>query len=103
MKKTEKKPEYLYCTAIVKAVEGTDYEILKHELEKLEEKTILEEGCITFFISPLPKEEMKFSLWEIWKDDNAFYEHHKKPYTLEYFSKNLTNIILFESSRKVEL
>lgn len=103
MKKFEKKSGYLYCTAIIKATEGTNYEILKHELEKLEEKTILEEGCINFFISPLDKDEKRFSLWEIWQDDNAFYEHHKKSYVLEYFSKKLSEIVLFESSRKVDL
>lgn len=103
MKKIQKNPAYLYCTAIIQAKEETDYEVLKSELDKLEEKTILEDGCILFFISPLNKDNKKFSLWEIWENDAAFYEHHKKSYTQEYFSKKLSDIILFESSRKVEL
>lgn len=102
MKKMKKKSSYLYCTAIIRAAEGTDYNFLKSELDKLEEKTILEDGCIQFFISPLNKNDKKFSLWEIWEDDEAFYEHHKKDYTQEYFSKKLADLILFESSRKVE-
>lgn len=99
----EKNPDYLYCTAIIKATDGTDYEILVKELSILEEKTALEKGCIKFFVSPLDKEEKKFSLWEIWENDEAFYEHHKKPYTKELFAKKLTSIELFESSRKVNL
>lgn len=30
MKRNEKNPSYLYCTAIIRATEGTDYEIVKN-------------------------------------------------------------------------
>jgi quinol monooxygenase YgiN len=103
MQKIEKNAAYLYCTAILRATEGTDYEVLKRELFKLEKKTVLEEGCIIFFVSPLDEKEKQFSLWEIWRDDEAFYSHHKNIHTQEYFSKKLSEVILFESSRKVEL
>lgn len=103
MKIIEKNQNYLYCTAIIKATEGTEYEILKKELLELEGKTVLEEGCINFFVSPLNKNEKKFSLWEIWKDEESFYNHHKMEYTQKYFQKKLSEIVLFESSRKVKL
>ena len=103
MKRNDKNPSYLYCTAIIRATEGTDYEIVKNELLELEEKTNQETGCIQFFISPLNPKEKKFALWEIWEDDKAFYEHHKKIYTQELFAKKITEIVLFESSRKVSL
>lgn len=81
-----------YCTACIKVTEENDYEFVYKEFLKFVEQTILEEGCIEFFIVPGNREAGEFILWEIWKDESAFHFHHNARHTKEYFSRELTEI-----------
>lgn len=92
---------YLYCTAIIQSTKKVTYEQLINKLENLRNKTIAEAGCILFEIMPLEKE--RFALWEIWKDKDSFYAHHRQEYTKKFFSEQLDTIEIFESSEKVSI
>ncbi|MBO0475985.1 antibiotic biosynthesis monooxygenase [Vagococcus sp. DIV0080] len=97
------KEDYLYCTAILQSTKKVPYEQLIKKLEKLQEKTTTEKGCILFEVVPLNRELERFGLWEIWKDTESFYKHHEKEYTKEFFAEQLDTIELFESSKEVSL
>lgn len=82
-----------YCTACIKITEGNKYEDVYEEIiNNLVKKTITEEGCIEFFVTPSNPEKGEFILWEIWKNEDAFNFHHNAEHTKEYFKKNLTQI-----------
>lgn len=87
-----------YCTACIKVTEGNDYDFVYEEFTKLVKQTILEEGCVEFFIVPGNREAGEFILWEIWKDESAFHFHHNAQHTKDYFSKELTEIKWIEKA-----
>ncbi|MTD38613.1 antibiotic biosynthesis monooxygenase [Erwinia sp. CPCC 100877] len=94
---------YLYCTAIIQSTKKVPYEQLVSKLNQLKEDTKSELGCISFEIVPLNRDKERFALWEVWKDTNAFYTHHKKEYTKRFFNEKLDTIELFESSKEVTI
>ncbi|WP_271004156.1 putative quinol monooxygenase [Listeria seeligeri] len=98
-----KNDNYLYCTAVIQTTGKVPYEQLVEQLTELSEKTVAESGCIMFKVVPLEKTTGRFALWEIWKNQAAFYTHHKQTYTKEFFHAELDTIEFFESSEKVEL
>ncbi|MBC1722461.1 antibiotic biosynthesis monooxygenase [Listeria seeligeri] len=98
-----KNDNYLYCTAVIQTTGKVPYEQLVEQLTELSEKTVAESGCIMFKVVPLEKRTGRFALWEIWKNQAAFYAHHKQTYTKEFFHAELDTIEFFESSEKVEL
>ncbi len=98
-----KNDNYLYCTAVIQTTGKVPYEQLVEHLAELSEKTIAEAGCIMFKVVPLEKATGRFALWEIWKNQAAFYAHHEQTYTKEFFQAELDTIEFFESSEKVEL
>lgn len=97
------KNDLLYCTAIIQSTNKIPYDELVIELKNLERLTNLETGCISFKVIPMSVKEQTFALWEIWKDENGFYDHHNMEYTKELFSKKITKIKVFESSKEVAL
>ncbi|MBC2182314.1 antibiotic biosynthesis monooxygenase [Listeria sp. FSL L7-0233] len=94
---------YLYCTAIIQTTGKVSYEQLVECLEALRAKTVKEAGCVLFEIVPLEKALGRFALWEIWQNQEAFYFHHKQPYTKDFFAAELDTVEFFESSEKVAL
>lgn len=87
-----------YCTACIKVTEGNDYDLVYEEFIKFVKQTILEDGCVEFFIVPGNREAGEFILWEIWKDEAAFHFHHNAQHTKDYFSKKLTKIKWLEKA-----
>lgn len=90
--KEEEIKNLYYCTACIKVTEGNEYDFVYDEFIKFVKQTILEEGCVEFFIVPGDREAGEFILWEIWKDEDAFHFHHNAQHTKDYFSKELTEI-----------
>ncbi|MDA9470649.1 putative quinol monooxygenase [Enterococcus sp. 5H] len=99
----KEKNTFLYCTAVVQTTGKVTYEALADKLNELQELTVLEEGCVLFKVVPLNKKQGRFALWEIWKGQAAFYEHHSKEYTKNFFAEELDTVEFFESSEEVQL
>lgn len=54
--------ELFYCTACIKVTEGNDYSFVYEEILKFVQQTILEEGCVEFFVVPGNSEAGEFIL-----------------------------------------
>lgn len=87
-----------YCTACIKVTAGNDYDMVYDAFVEFVRQTVLEDGCVEFFIVPGNREAGEFILWEIWKDEAAFHYHHNALHTKEYFSKKLTEIKWLEKA-----
>ncbi|MEX5935763.1 putative quinol monooxygenase [Mammaliicoccus sciuri] len=95
--------DYVYCTAIIKSTNKVDYDQLIDIFKELEKNTSEEEGCISFQVIPMLKEKGTIALWEVWKDKEAFYKHHSFSHTIRIAEQKLTEVIVFESSVKLEI
>lgn len=92
-----------YNTACLQVTEGNDFKKVYNELIIFAEKTILEKGCIEFFVAPSSIENKEFMLWEVWEDPSFLNKHMQAKHTKEVLSKNLITLLWSNSANMKEI
>jgi quinol monooxygenase YgiN len=78
------RPQYVEITALISAAVGREQE-LRERLQEVVGLTRAEPGCLVFEVFERLDKPGQFILWERFADREAFDEHVRAPYTVEYF------------------
>lgn len=94
---------FVYCTAIIQSTGKESYDEVLKKFNNFEEITSKEDGCVSFSVVPMSSKKHEIALWEIWKDEDSFYNHHQMKHTIDLANQQLTKVKIFESSHELNL
>ena len=58
-------------------------------IKKLAEASLKEEGCLWFKFAQNKEDPRHIFMWEVFKDLDAFKEHHKQQHTINFIGQKL--------------
>ncbi|MEH6448720.1 MAG: putative quinol monooxygenase [Oleispira sp.] len=93
--KTDTKTK-LWISAGLKVSKNKSAEQANEELQKLQQQTIQEKGCIFFDVLQHKEDPNKFTLWEEWVNEDALKEHFNQAHTKTYLALLLTEVSYIE-------
>ena len=85
-----------YITAELKIKDKDKILETREALQTLYRTTLQEEsGCTLFQLHQCQQEATRLLLWERFDSEEAYHAHFKQPYTQEYLSRDLTEVVQY--------